>query len=206
MSEHAIGAGVAVRVPQSELEELLSRCLAGEESAYVGVYNQYSGMIFRLCVGVLQQREDAEEVLQDTFEYAFRRLSRFDPSRASFATWLYQIAVSRCRNKRRRKFFQLVSLDLLSDHGSLASAEPGPRESALLTERQEQIWRAFGRLSSKLREAAFLRYYGGLSYLEIGQVLGIKTKTAESRLRLAHRTLKTILVDELGFEDGEMDP
>ena len=53
---------------------LIARCLEGEESAYAALYRLYAGEIYRLCYSLLQHREDAEEVLQDAFEYAFRRL------------------------------------------------------------------------------------------------------------------------------------
>jgi RNA polymerase sigma-70 factor (ECF subfamily) len=129
----------------------IQRCQEGDEMAFSALYRQYAAYIFRLTYGFLQHREDAEEVLQDTFEYAFRRISHYDPERASFKTWLCQIAISRCRNKRRRKWL--------------------------------------------------LRYYEGLSYPEISEVLGIPAKTAESRMRLAHKKLKEILLDSSDFEE-----
>ncbi len=94
---------------------LIQRCLNGEESAFLKVYNQYAGSIYRLCYGMLQHREDSEETLQDSFEYAFRRLEKYDGSRASFKTCLYQIANSRCRNKRRRKILETISLSQVLD-------------------------------------------------------------------------------------------
>ncbi|MCA9875440.1 MAG: RNA polymerase sigma factor, partial [Anaerolineales bacterium] len=83
-------------------QALIDRCLAGEELAFVALYNEYAEMIYRLNFSLLQHKEDAEEVLQDSFEYAFRKLADYDPHKASFKTWLYRIAISRCRNKRRR--------------------------------------------------------------------------------------------------------
>ena len=93
----------AVHETRDEFQPLIDRCLAGDEAAYGLLYGRLSGMIYRLTYGMLQQREDAEEVLQDSFEYAFRNLHRFDGHKAAFKTWLYQIALSRCHNKRRRK-------------------------------------------------------------------------------------------------------
>ncbi|GMQ78377.1 MAG: ECF family RNA polymerase sigma factor SbrI [Anaerolineae bacterium] len=175
---------------------LIDRCLNGEESAIVTVYNQYAGSIYRLCYGILQQREDSEEVLQDTFEYAFRRLENYDDSKASFKTWLYQIAISRCRNKRRRKLLKTISIsqilgEQIADTGLLT-----PAEEIELSERQEAIWQALGCLSPKLRETAILRYYEGFSYREIGLILSIPQKTAESRMRLAHVALRKMLQTE----------
>jgi DNA-directed RNA polymerase specialized sigma24 family protein len=59
------------------------------------------------------------------------------------------------------------------------------------------IWEAMSELSAKLRESVYLRYYGGLTYAEIGGVLKIPCKTAESRVRLGHKALKKILMNEI---------
>lgn len=186
------------RVPvyaDEQNQSLIDRCLAGEESAYVALYNMYAGMIYRLTYGLLQNREDAEEVLQDSFEYAFRRLDRYDANKSAFKTWLYQIAVSRCRNKRRRKWLPTFSINQLTG-GELTDREtPTPDELSRLTEKQQMVWQALQKLSSKLRETAVLRYYDGLTYAEIGEIVGIPTKTAESRMRLAHKALRKLLAE-----------
>jgi len=174
---------------------LIQRCLAGEQPAYVALYDQFSGIIYRLAYGLLQHREDAEEVLQDSFEYAFRRLDHYDARKSAFKTWLYRIAVSRCHNKRRRKWLPSLSLQQLVEVDVRDPAAAPPDERVALSEQQRAVWQAVGALSPKLREVAILRYYGGLQYGEIGAVLGIPTKTAESRMRLAHKTLREQLSD-----------
>lgn len=177
---------------------LIERCLNGDETAYVPLYNAYSAMIYRLNYSLLQHQEDAEEVLQDSFEYAFRKLANFDPNKASFKTWIYRIAISRCRNKRRRKWLPTFSLtqlihqeDDITDTNALA-----PDEIAALNAQQRRIWAALNKLTPKLKETAVLRYYQGLTYVEIGSILSIPAKTAESRMRLAHKALRDLLKDE----------
>ena len=182
--------GVAGAGPLDETAALIDRCLAGEQAAYVALYDQYSGVIYRLAYSLLQQQQDAEEVLQDSFEYAFRRLDHFDPRKSAFKTWLYRIAVSRCHNKRRRKWLPSLSLQQLDDAEPKDTTAPPPDERAALNEQQRAVWAAVVELSPKLREVAILRYYGGLHYSEIGEVLGIPPKTAESRMRLAHKALR----------------
>ncbi len=176
-------------------QSLINRCLAGEEAAYVALYNMYAGMIYRLCYSLLQNKEDAEEVLQDSFEYAFRSLGRFDANKSAFKTWLYQIAVSRCRNKRRRKWLPSFSINQLTNGDLMDRETPTPDEVSHLSEKQQQVWQALKQLSSKLRETAVLRYYDGLTYAEIGEILNIPTKTAESRMRLAHKALRELLAE-----------
>lgn len=175
---------------------LLRRCLAGEEAAYVALYNEYAGMIYRLIYSLLQDREDAEEVLQDTFEYAFRKLHQYDTHKSGFKTWLYQIAISRCHNKRRRRWLPTFSLNQLLGQEVTDEHTPSPEEVLHLTQQQKVVWDALVKLSPKLRETAVLRYYEGLSYAEIGEILGVPSKTAESRMRLAHAALKELLQGE----------
>lgn len=177
---------------------LLQRCLAGEELAYVALYNQYSGMVYRLAFSLLQNKEDAEEVLQDSFDYAFRSLGQYDAQKSAFKTWLYRITVSRCRNKRRRKWLPTFSLHQLPSWQLPDAEAPHPDEVAHLNEQQRQVWQALQTLSPKLRETAVLRYYAGFSFAEIGQVLGIPAKTAESRMRLAHTALRELLESVIG--------
>ncbi len=180
-----------------ETQLLIGRCLAGEQSAYVALYDQFSGVIYRLAYSLLQHREDAEEVLQDSFEYAFRRLDHYDPRKSAFKTWLYRIAVSRCHNKRRRKWLPSLSLQQLVEVDVRDPAAAPPDERVALSEQQRAVWGAVTALSPKLREVAILRYYGGLQYGEIGEVLDIPTKTAESRMRLAHKALREQLSEQL---------
>ena len=66
-----------------------------------------------------------------------------------------------------------------------------------MNEQQRTVWEALNKLSSKLRETAVLRYYDGFTYGEIGELLDIPAKTAESRMRLAHNALRELLSEEL---------
>jgi RNA polymerase sigma-70 factor (ECF subfamily) len=180
-----------------ESQSLIAACLAGEDSAYIALYNMYSGMIYRLVYSLLQQREDAEEVLQDSFEYAFRKLADYDPRKSAFKTWLYRIAISRCHNKRRRKWLPTFSLSLPFSGQLEDDSTPTPDERLHLNETQRAVWAALQQLTPKLRETAVLRYYEGLAYGEIALILGIPTKTAESRMRLAHKALRDLLSEQM---------
>ena len=198
IDQHALTWPTTADLPtyaDAQTHQLINRCLAGDETSYVALYNVYSGMIYRLAYSMLQHKEDAEEVLQDSFEYAFRKLHHFDGNKASFKTWLYRIAISRCRNKRRRKWLPTFSLNQLMGAEATDKDTPAPAEMVMLTEKQKQVWTALQELSPKLRETAVLRYYENLTYVEIGNILDIPAKTVESRMRLAHRALREILME-----------
>ena len=185
-------------VSAENLKDWIARGARGDEDACARLYREFSPAVLRLSFGLLNDLRDAEEVMQDAFVYALRNLKRFDPEKSAFRTWLFTIAISRCRNKRRRKWLATLPLSLLN-----AEPAPGsPREvEALLARRgvRRQIWEVLQELSPRLREALVLRYLGDLKYGEIGQALGCNAKTAESRVRLGLIALRGTL-KRLGVE------
>jgi RNA polymerase sigma-70 factor (ECF subfamily) len=192
----------ATGISAEELSDLIARGRQGDEGACAALYHQFSPLLMRLCLGLLANLQDAEEVSQDAFVYALRNLSRFDASRSAFTTWLYTIALSRCRNKRRRKLLIQLPLDLLSSEG--------PRQDERLVEAvlarrgvREQVWRALQGLRPHLREAVALRYLAEMRYKEIGEALNCNPKTAESRVRQGLDDLRRTL-RESGVQ-GELD-
>jgi RNA polymerase sigma-70 factor, ECF subfamily len=176
-----------------EDEELIARCLRGEQTAFTDLFNRFAGGVYRLCYGLVLDKQDAEDVVQESFVYAFKNLNRFDPSRASFKTWLYTIAVSRCRNTYRRKNPLLI--DLMQLFRFDISAPPSETPEAILAQRaaQDALVAALADLSPALREAVILRYGHGLTYREMAEIMSCPPKTAESRVRLAHERLRGVL-------------
>ncbi len=196
-------ATTAVSSPQEDTAVLIQRCLSGNDAAYLILYSNHAAMVYRLAYSLLQQEEDAEEVLQDSFEYAFRKLAHYDARKSAFTTWLYRITVSRCRNKRRRKWLPSFSIHEL-DHQDIPDRDAAqPDELLLQSEQQRRVWQALAALPPKLRETAVLRYYHGLHYAEIGAILDISPKTAESRMRMAHNQLRVLLGPEL-YQNEEL--
>ncbi len=176
------------------LEHLIHAAQCGDEAATAAIYRQFVGPLYRLAYGVLLDAQDAEEVVQDSFTYAFQNLHRYDPSRSALRTWLCMITMSRCRNKRRRRWLPTIRL------GDAAERLPGggPRPEAAVEQHgmQEAVAEALRDLSPKLREAVVLRYFDGLTYREMAEVLHCPQKTAESRVRLAHEALYELLAGQ----------
>lgn len=178
--------------PESEVfHEIIERCLQGDQASFASLYEQCAPTIYRLCYSLLMNRQDAEDVMQEAFVYAFKNLSRYDASRASFKTWLYTIALSRCRNTYRRKgwlgLITLLSPDLPAPRSETPEARLAQRDA------QAAVETALALLTPRLREAVVLRYGHGLTYREIAEVTGCPQKTAESRVRLAHERLRNEL-------------
>lgn len=177
---------------EDDAETLIQRCLQGNQSAYTALYQRFVGGIYRLCYSLVLNKQDAEDVVQESFVYAFKNLDKFDPERATFKTWLYTIAVSRCRNTYRRKRIASIDLTLLGTQ-PVAPKSEHPEARFAQRDAQDALVRALADIPPQLREAIVLRYGHGLTYREIAEVMDCPPKTAESRVRLAHNHLRGLL-------------
>jgi RNA polymerase sigma factor (sigma-70 family) len=177
--------------------ETITRAAHGDEAAQRALYEAHYAAAFRLAYLLLQDAEDAEEVVQDAFVYVFRNLHRYDAARGPFRAWLRVALVSRCRNKRRRRQLLLVPLEVL-DAGEQAPALPAaasdPAGTAELRGAQRAVWEALQQVSSGAREALVLRYYEGLSYAEIAATLECSPDAARARVAHGKIQLRRLLV------------
>ena len=175
--------------------ELIRRCQEGDALASADLYQRWCASVYRLAYGILRQTQDAEEVTQDSFVYALSRIKHYDPGKSAFRTWLYTITISRSRNKMRRKWLPTVELNEWSENDAEQGEDERPPENlAELRAEREQVWSAIGKLSPKLREAVILRYFENLTFPEIGEIQSCPIKTVQSRVRLAHKELRKLLV------------
>ena len=178
---------------QPPIETLIAHCLRGDQQSYAALYSQFAPGIYRLCYSLLLHRQDAEDVLQESFVYAFKNLHRYDATRAGFKTWLYTIAISRCRNQYRRKRPALLDMTQLLDLEIPSPRSERPERALAEQDTRDTIETALAALSPRLREAVVLRYGHGLTFREIAEVMDCPQKTAESRVRLAHEALRGVL-------------
>jgi len=175
-------------------QALIRRASSGDETALEALFRQHYPPTLRLALGLLNSEQDAEEVAQDALAYALTHLDGYKPERAAFATWLYTITVSRCRNKRRRKWLTTIRLTT-SDQAVDRDPGPGPEEKVERRQRDATLWSAVGQLSPKQREAIVLRYAAGLTYPQMSEVLGCSVSTAQTRTWLGEQRLRELLPD-----------
>jgi RNA polymerase sigma-70 factor, ECF subfamily len=205
--QHGAGDQNATRrsTNDPDLMDLIARCLDGDQAAYATLYERYAASLYRLAYSVLLVEQDAEDVLQESLTYAFRTLERYDPQRGSFRTWLYTITISRCRNARRRKWLPTVALNTLLNVGIEPSTpeDESPETRAAWQDIRAALAEAMHTLSPRLREAVALRYGHGLTYREMAAIMGCPQKTAESRIRLAHKQLRRAMsrADQAALEE-----
>jgi RNA polymerase sigma-70 factor (ECF subfamily) len=174
----------------ADIDILIERWRAGEQRAAEMIYDLHRDRTFRLAYALLDNREDAEEVAQDALAYALVNINQFDDRRSKFTTWLHMITVSRSRDKLRKRRLPTFSLyEWLKNRQQKPDPQPDPELLMEKSETQDQVWRAIQQLSPVLREAVVLRHWGGHTYQDIGEIIGCPMKTAQSRVRLAHKSL-----------------
>jgi RNA polymerase sigma-70 factor (ECF subfamily) len=172
---------------------LVRRCLAGDDEAVRQLVERFQAAVFGLCVRLLHNRHDAEDVAQEVFLRVFRGLARWDPARP-LRPWVMRITVNRCRTWLARRPRRPEPVDYLGDR----IAAPAPDDSSeLLTE----IQAALAGLRLEHRTAFVLFHEQGRPYEEIAAALDcpvgtVKTWLHRARLQVLRRLQQRGLVPE----------
>jgi len=168
---------------------------AGDRAEFARLVEAYSGIVYRVAIKMLNNPQDAEDVLQETFIKAFRHLGKFD-GRSNLSTWLYRIATNEALMSLRRQKQTFVSIDepLGSEDYDSEPMEIVdwcclPEDELMSTEARSHLDKAVETLPPSLRVVFILRDIEGLSTRETGEVLdlsetAVKTRLSRARLRL----------------------
>ncbi|HRZ41507.1 MAG TPA: RNA polymerase sigma factor [Bacteroidales bacterium] len=176
-------------------EELMQRMQQGDRNAFSAVYDRYAGMLLRYFMKMLwQDREKAEDFVQDLFMKIIRNPESYDTSRP-FKTWLFSVAMNMCKNEYRRvEVRKTAALEIGKTTGKSTTGDE-PLERIDRTELTERLDRAVLELEPHHREAFLLRYEQNLSMKEMGESMQCSEGTAKSRLFYAVRKLSEKLKD-----------
>lgn len=181
---------------QAEETILVQALKAGDEAAYRTMIERYSPTIYNLALRMMGNREEAEEVLQETFLSAFRAVNRFE-GRSQLGTWLYRIAYNAAMMRLRRRQVPVTSIDA-SREGEEGEIMPRqlvdwnalPDEILLSGELRRMLDAAIATLPEGLRSVFVLRDIEGLSTAETAQVLGLTETNVKVRLHRARLALR----------------
>ena len=186
-------------------EALLQAFRSGDDTAFDDLIGMYSAKLYKVAYALLGSRQDAEEVVQDTFLRAYRALQSFR-GESSLETWLHRITLNLARNKyqwnRRRGDGLNVSLTAGDDADGESGAEneqdvPDRRmEPDVVLEQDEigtNIMKALNSLPDNLRETMVLRHVNDMPYEQIAQKLACKVGTVKSRLSRGREMLRDYL-------------
>ncbi|MDO8587284.1 MAG: sigma-70 family RNA polymerase sigma factor [Armatimonadota bacterium] len=166
--------------------QLARDAAAGDSSAFDALILQHHARIFRLALRMLGNREDAEDVQQETFVQAYRKLSMFR-GESSFGSWLYAIAaricISRLRRTSRKPREAPIDPELIATIGS-------PEDSLLAADSARRVRQALSSLSPPDRLLITLKYIEGLGHEEIADVLKCSVQSSRSRLLRAKKLFR----------------
>lgn len=170
---------------QADDKELLAMVKAGNTAAFSALVDRYKIKLFNLIYRMLQNKEEAEDLLQETFLRVFKERESYDPSYA-FSTWIYTIALNLCRNElKRKKRFKFFGMDLIKDDRRYAVETKG-NENCL----SSTLEKAIASLPGKYRTVFLLREVNELSYEEMSESLGVPLGTVKSRVNRARLILR----------------
>src|SRR5579872_6906932 len=187
---------VSSQTPVPDETEVLSLAREGDVKAFSELVRRYEGKIFRLAQHITQNREDAEDVLQETFMKAYEHLDQFKGD-AKFYTWIVRIAVNQALMKlRRRKTDKSVSLDEQIDTGEdtivreIAAWDEDPEQQFTREELGSILDRAIQSLDPPYRSVFVLRDIEELSTEETAEALDLSVPAVKSRLLRARLQLR----------------
>src|ERR687890_1030300 len=174
--------------------KLVAQVRRGDDRAFEKLYERYHRRIHAYVLGMVKDHQRAEDVTQEVFVSALRRM-RATERPIAFKPWVYEIAKNACIDQSRRsKRAEEISFDAdeglaPSDYGRLVSREPVPDVAVAAKQQLDHMVGAFGGLSEAHHQILVLRELEGLSYREIGERMGVSRPAVESTLFRARRRL-----------------
>jgi RNA polymerase sigma-70 factor (ECF subfamily) len=165
---------------------LVKAYLRGDAGAFEELYLRYEAPLFGYVLGMVREREEAEDVLQETFLKIMRSLGRYR-EQGSFRSWLYTVASNLCRDHlRKRSRHEQLARERLQ----VGSSAPDPEAVFERSESSQLLSRLVDELPDEQREVVLLRVRSDLSFREIARLQGCPLGTALGRMHLAVKKLR----------------
>jgi RNA polymerase sigma factor (sigma-70 family) len=167
---------------------VIESCMKGDVRAQYQLYSLYSRAMYNICLRMTAQREEAEDMLQESFSYAFSKLGSFR-FESSFGAWLKRIVVNTCINHLKKRKVDLVYTESYND--------PLPEDDyvdyAEIKFRVDSVMKAMEMLPQGYRVVFSLYLLEGYDHAEISEILGITESTSKSQFLRAKQKIKEIL-------------
>jgi RNA polymerase sigma factor (sigma-70 family) len=177
-------------------QHYIDKILQGDANAFAVLVDRYKDMIFTLSIKMIKNREEAEEVAQDTFIKAYNSLVKFKGD-SKFSTWIYKIAYNTCldRLKKNKKEDNNISIDEFSAH--LIKTMDNALSALEDKERKQTIQNCLNLLPSEENFLLTLFYFEDQNLEEIGKVMNINTNNVKVKLFRSRQKLAVILKKQL---------
>jgi RNA polymerase sigma-70 factor (ECF subfamily) len=182
--------------------ELVTRAQLGSEKAYRELLDRYQRPVFSIIFRMIRDREQAEDLAQETFVRVFNHIGRYDP-RYKFSSWIFKIATNLTIDWIRRKELKTVSIDgsrnaVTSDEMeasaiTIVSEDENPEELLEAKELGQEIEQAIGKLRPEYRAAILLRHVEGREYQEIAEIMALPLGTVKTYIHRGRNELRDTL-------------
>jgi RNA polymerase sigma factor (sigma-70 family) len=185
----------------SKLEDqhYINLIIKGDHNAFAVLVDRYKDMIFSLALKMVKNREEAEEIAQDTFIKIFTSLNKFKGD-SKFSTWIYKIAYNTCldRLKKNKKEENNISIDEFSV--DLVTTLDNALSALEEKERKQTIQNCLNLLPREENFLLTLYYFDDQSLEEIGKIMDISANNAKVKLFRSRKKLAVILKKHLESE------
>jgi RNA polymerase sigma-70 factor (ECF subfamily) len=171
--------------------ELAERCQEGEAGAFEELYRQHSARLYSLALRMTGSPDEAEDLLQDVFLHAHRKLRSFR-GESSLGTWLYRLAMNQCLDYLRGRQAKMGRVtDSLDADTAAEPASPAP--AVPLAVNRVDLERAIAKLPEGCRAVFLLHDVEGFDHGEVAHILGISEGTSKSQVHKARVKLRAML-------------
>jgi RNA polymerase sigma-70 factor (ECF subfamily) len=179
--------------PQND-GRLIARCQAGDKQAFGALVEKYKKRAYYTALGLAGSHEDALDLSQEAFVWAYRSISKFDRSLGGFFTWYYKILRNLCFNFLRDRARHARAFSEVDGPAQRLNEIPDENyDLTVIAERdelKEMLWKAILSLKEQDREIIILKDFQDISYKEIAEVLDCPIGTVMSRLFNARKQLR----------------
>src|SRR5436190_19085883 len=176
---------------RARLTQTLRRVAQGDRNALREVYQRTSAKLFGVCLRILNDRQEAEDVLQDVYLTVWRRAETFDPAKASPITWL--VSVARNRSIDRLRAGRGRSLTDIDEAMEIADPGPDPAAQALANAEHQRLAGCIEALDPKHAAAARTAFFEGLTYDALARLAGVPLGTMKGWIRRSLISLRSCL-------------
>lgn len=183
--------------------EVISRCQQGDHDALKEIFDRYHRKVYRVAYGVVRQREDALDIVQEVFIKLFRSIKNFK-GKSHFYTYLYRMVMNTAID-HTRKTKRIPSSTIDEDEGFQLSDDAEKRPDRILAhkELEERVKAAMEKLPPDQKAVLIFREVEGLSYQEIAEAMGCSIGTVMSRLHYGRGKMQEMLRDYVkGGKEG----
>ncbi|RVT98087.1 sigma-70 family RNA polymerase sigma factor [Mucilaginibacter limnophilus] len=178
--------------------QLVLRARQGDQKAYADLMVRYKDSIYFMILKMVNNKEDAMDIMVETFAKAFEKLDKYQPDYA-FSTWLFRVATNNCIDFIRKKKLNTMSIHgMMDDDGDelplqIKSDTLNPEETSIKKQQTKELRSLIEGLPLRYRNLITLRYFDELSYEEIAQHLDLPLGTVKAQLFRARYLLGNII-------------